>query len=374
MLYQQLQEMEQILDEKKEYLKDIECCIGFDGFIDMLFRVVRQRESAGRFSAYEEISDFARRIMDSAGKSSDTEIVLQELKLGGNAPIFANALAQTGMHVNCMGSMGFPAVRAPFDTMHERCNCMTVGNPGHTYAFEFNDGKLMFGHVSDMLTLSWEQVRERVGLENLIRAVADSHLIGLVNWNHIHHMVPIVEGMKREIFSRIRPEELALKYFFFDMADISSRKKEDILCMLQCINSLSGYGRTALGLNENEAQIIHSVLGFDTEGCGMEQIMTDIWTSMKLQLLTVHLQKGAMGIQHGVFHEAEGFFVENPVLTTGGGDNFNCGLCMGLILGLELRQCLLLGCLCSSFYVSRGYSANYSDLINHIRKLGFQAA
>ena len=52
----------------------------------------------------------------------------------------------------------------------------------------------------------------------------------------------------------------------------------------------------------------------------------------------------------------------NPKLTTGAGDNFNCGFCIGLLAGLEPAELLAAGTASSGFYVRNGRSATNAEL------------
>ena len=49
----------------------------------------------------------------------------------------------------------------------------------------------------------------------------------------------------------------------------------------------------------------------------------------------------------------EGPYTSNPRLTTGAGDNFNAGFCLGQLLGLSPQQCLITGTGTSGFYVQK---------------------
>ena len=103
-----MKEEQQRSVKKSSRLKAV---VGFDGYIDELFRVVEQGDSARGYEFYQNISSFAVRIAEAAGKSADLEIVPGEKRLGGNAPIMANALAQMGVDVTCIGAMGYPKLR-----------------------------------------------------------------------------------------------------------------------------------------------------------------------------------------------------------------------------------------------------------------------
>ena len=59
--------------------------------------------------------------------------------------------------------------------------------------------------------------------------------------------------------------------------------------------------------------------------------------------------------------------LQRTVISTGGGDNFNAGFCTGLLLGCDVRQCLLLGMGASGYYVGNGHSADLQELTSHMK-------
>src|SRR5690349_1684337 len=98
----------QLLDENGHRLDAIPSLIGFDGFIDTILHVVDKRQSATEYTRVETIEAFGRRILDAAGKSTNIELVVQAVKLGGNGPIMANAMAAHGTPVTYCGMTGYP--------------------------------------------------------------------------------------------------------------------------------------------------------------------------------------------------------------------------------------------------------------------------
>src|SRR5437016_4906784 len=81
--------------------------VGLDGFVDEIIQVVDKRTNAESFQRLPTIVTLAERIAAAAGKSTNIELVNQLTKLGGNGPIMANALAQFGMQVTYLGTLGY---------------------------------------------------------------------------------------------------------------------------------------------------------------------------------------------------------------------------------------------------------------------------
>src|SRR6185369_6198602 len=73
--------------------------VGLDGFVDEIMHVVDKRQDAENYERLATIPELSERISGAAGKSTNVELVLQRMKLGGNGPIMANALARFGIKV-----------------------------------------------------------------------------------------------------------------------------------------------------------------------------------------------------------------------------------------------------------------------------------
>jgi sugar/nucleoside kinase (ribokinase family) len=59
----------------------------------------------------------------------------------------------------------------------------------------------------------------------------------------------------------------------------------------------------------------------------------------------------------------EGPFTPKPLITTGAGDHFNAGFCLGKLLGFDNAKAVLTGVSTSGFYVRSAKSPTVSDLV-----------
>lgn len=355
-----------LLKAREKERNQINSCIGFDGFVDQIFRVVKYRRSSSQYLFFQSIQEFADYIKAASGKSSDIEIFLQEVKLGGNAAILANALANLGPNVKCIGTFGINEMHDTFRGMPPNCKLISIGEPAYTHAFEFKDGKLMFGQTEPLHQINWEIIKNHLGLPEIIKLFKASDLIAIVNWSAISQMRSILAGIMNEVFPNIQPELLKNKYCFFDIADPSQREPEDLKAFLDTIGHFSQYSQVILSLNEKEAEIVFKILKPGVPEPNLQQLGQLIFDNLKIHLLIIHMVKGAMGISKTGLTEVPGFYVENPKLSTGGGDNFNAGFCMGRLLDLSVQDSLLMGNATSSFYVTNGNSPSYQQLVEFL--------
>lgn len=343
------------------------CCIGLDGFIDHIYRVVKQRTDLNNYIFYDQIGELGERISASSGKSSDTEIVLKETRFGGNGPNFAASMAFLGFPTTCIGLLGEPYPVYPFDTLEDICNCISIGKPAITQAFEFSDGKLMFGCMNGAGALTWIDILMRVGQQKLATIMQDSKLIAIVNWSYLYNCSAIVRSILDDILSKLQPDLLREKILFFDFADVSTRSRVDIKEMLDTVASVSEYTRTVLGLNENEAKTLCQTLGLSEDG-DLKEIAINLGAHMKVDTLTVHSILDTVCIRYGEVVETPSFYVDAPFISTGGGDNYNGGFSLGLLLGLSTEECLTLGSATASFYITNGKNCTKPELIDFLQK------
>ena len=332
--------------------------VGFDGYIDELVRVVECRKSEEEYTFFKDISGFAHRLDAAAGKSADIEIVTDALKLGGNAPIMANALACLGMDTVCIGAMGYPKLHTLFSNMPENCDCISICEPARTCAFEFEDGKLMFGNLKPLEQLTWNRIRERIGLKRLIALFQEAELLALVNWSGVTGARDIWEGVLQEILPELSGTR---RQVFFDLADPSRKSDGDILEALRLIRAFTRYGDVTVGLNENEALCLYRAIG-GAAGQPLEEVGQALFRRLAVKAVVIHPIDRCIAVtQEGILQE-QGHVVKSPKISTGGGDNFNAGFCTGQLLGLAVRDSMLLGMEVSGYYVENGYSPAWPEL------------
>ena len=85
-------------------------------------------------------------------------------------------------------------------------------------------------------------------------------------------------------------------------------------------------------------------------------------TLLKINTLVVHPVTYALAVSNDVASVAEGPFVGKPLITTGAGDHFNSGFCLGKMLGLDNAMSVLTGVTTSGFYVRTAKSPTIAQL------------
>src|SRR2546426_1029625 len=96
-------------------LSAMKALVGLDGFVDEIIAVVDKRQSHDCYAPVKTIAALGGKIANACGQSSNYELVVKQMKLGGNGPIMANALAAVGMSVTYIGNLGYPNIHPVFD-------------------------------------------------------------------------------------------------------------------------------------------------------------------------------------------------------------------------------------------------------------------
>lgn len=335
--------------------------VGFDGFIDIIMRVVDRRRTM-RYEDYESIRTieaFSRRIGAAAGKSANIELVTLEQRFGGNGPLLAGALGQLGLSVAYVGAVGreedHRSLHPIFEPFAKRCREVhPIGPPSVTEALEFDDGKLMLGHARNSTLVTWDEVKRAVGVEKVRELVQSASLVGIVNWTMVGGVEGIWNGLCDEMLVRGGQQRI-----FIDLSDPAKRLDEDLGRGLGILSRMAGYGRVTLGLNLAEAQRVSRVLGTEAGGGGHEALRLAelIRGAMSVDCVVVHRRDGAAAATEcGRAEWFDGPFTRNPLLSTGAGDHFNSGFALGQVLGLDIDECLAVACGVSGLYVREGVS------------------
>jgi hypothetical protein len=338
--------------------------VGFDGFVDTIVTAVGQRRGQGEdFTPVATIPEFGQRILGAAGKSANLELYPRLEKLGGNAPIMANALLANGTGVTMIGALGQPQVHPVFADMAAGARTVSLCAPAHTTAIEFNDGKLMLGQMRSLDEITYERICAVMGETAFHAALGSAGVVALVNWT----MIPNMTAIFAELADRVLPRLPAApdRAFFFDLADPEKRTVADLRAALGTIGRFEKFGRVTLGLNLKEAQQVAAALGCGSAGedeAALRDMAAAIRKILGVATVVVHPRESAACATAAGSSWVPGPYTAEPLLTTGAGDHFNAGFATGQLLGLTPEACLTLGVCTSGHYVRTAHSPTMADL------------
>jgi hypothetical protein len=339
--------------------------VGLDGFVDEIARVVDQRQDFEHFTPVRTIADYAQRLAGAAGKSTNVELVIQEIKMGGNGPLLADALGRLAVRVNTAGALGRPVLHPVFRPLERYGRIVSLADPAVTIAAEFDDGKIMHGKLSTLNEITPANLVTAAGGERELDALfAATGLVALVNWT----MIPRLTECYRSILERLAAAgpAKAPKFVFFDLCDPQKRSRADLREAVAVMARFAEVGsRPILGLNEKESAEVCDALGIDAGPASVEGILDRarrICAKSAVPEILIHPRTYAVVASPEGEAQIDGPVCANPRLTTGAGDHFNGGYCFARLLGLPPSQAIVVGKAVSGFYVRAGVGPTRKEL------------
>jgi sugar/nucleoside kinase (ribokinase family) len=340
------------------------CFVGFDGFTDTILLAVDKR-TGNSYKPMKKMAQFSKRVADHAGKGCNIELVIQKVKLGGNAAIMTNALLEGGHRITFAGNIGtLDTVEPLFQEMAARCvKVYPLGPSGQSDAIEFQDGKIILGKLDNLSQLTVESTINHMGKKTLMNLLDDTDLFVCTNWTMLQMMTPFWKLIDEDLFAHM---SLKPRWMFVDLADPAKRTDKDIREGLTALSKLEKGFRVILGLNEPEALKIGKILRIKTDN--LSSLASDIRKKLGYFRVVIHSTKFALSADLDETVNVKGAYTPHPILNTGGGDNFNAGYCNALLYGLTAEETLLSGVATSGFYVRYGYSPTIKELAKFLKQ------
>lgn len=341
------------------------CFVGFDGFTDEIAAVVLTRFDARHYTPMTQIAQLGEHILAAANKSCNVEWIVKETKLGGNAPILTNALLEGGHEIVFAGAIGSPQnIEAIFAEMAARCvKVYPLAASGLSRALEFRDGKVIFGSHASVMEIDSQRIFSEIGFDRLVHILQEVDLFVSANWTMLPGMTAFWERVVREILPRLHRKKRG--FLFVDLADPAKRSDPDLRRALQALSGFQGAFETILGLNHAEALRIARVLDIQHERVDA-QLAEQIYRASGLSQIVIHAPRFALVASKEGIATVDAPYCEQPLLTTGAGDNFNAGYCNALLYGLSLEDALLSGVFTSGYYVRKGCSPSMQELADFL--------
>ena len=209
--------------------------------------------------------------------------------------------------------------------------------------------------------MTWPNILERCGREKFISKFSRADLVGFVNWTMLPYMGDIWESILKEVCPTLKSRRL----IFFDLADPEKRTHQDIKRALGLVAEFQKHFDVVLGLNEKEAYEIGEIFGLKPKAAIPEclaEFTKEIAARVPVSSIVVHPVSYALTVSNGEVAVVEGPFAAKPLITTGAGDHFNSGFCLGRLLGLDNAQCVLCGVTTSGYYVRTAQSPTIPQL------------
>lgn len=343
--------------------------LGFDACIDYILRIVREKHKNGNTAYFSSSEQFGNFLTDLGNKSCGVELETKMSKIGGNMVIMANALGNLNVKVECLGTFGLPDILPVFRTMSENCSLNTIGETISANALEFDKSKVIMFDPGPYNQLTWDGIKNIIGIERLREMVAGKHLISFVNWSEIENSSLIWKGFLDEVLPMSDTSDIK-PFFFTDFSDCSRRSKQEIQFAIALLGRFRKYFKIHLSLNQNEAERVASALDL-SQDIPDGLFIKDLFSKCNADILVIHRVRDALAYDGEHFERCDTFLCKEPKVLTGGGDNFNAGYCYSRLHGMDLFQSLVFANAVSGSYVKNGLSPSPDDLVQFLNSASF---
>ena len=162
------------------------------------------------------------------------------------------------------------------------------------------------------------------------------------------------------------------KPIFIDTADPTKRSEADIRRFVEILPRLADKFEVYLGFNLRESAFIGRAVGLTEFPDAPQDVLTyseHLRKRLGIDALVIHWSRHAVGndVDSAVCVEAP--FTDNPRISTGAGDHFNAGFCLGCLLGGDLESNVQLGVATSGYYGREAKSPTLAELVGFVETL-----
>jgi sugar/nucleoside kinase (ribokinase family) len=340
--------------------------LGFDACIDNIVQVVKDHKDEGCSVYFSSSKEYGEFLIDLENRSSGVEYHTKLSKTGGNMVIMANALGNLGIRIDCIGTFGLPEILPVFRTMSENCSLHTVADTITATALEFKDSKVIMFDPGPYNELSWQSIKDILGIERINNLFAAKQLVSFLNWSEIENTSQIWEGILDEILPSL-VKTGPKPYFLTDFSDCSRKSKKEIQIAISLLGKFRDYFKVVLSLNRNEAKLIALALDISID-CTDEEFIKSVFGAANSDIVIIHRTEDALAYDGKTFEQCSTFFCNEPKILTGGGDNFNAGFCFSVLNNFDLFQSLIIANAVSGYYVRTATSPDVNNLIGFLKE------
>jgi len=341
---------------------------GFDGCVDTVRRVGSggDESAATRIATLEELGT---EIATSAAADSSLSIswTRHGRRTGGHVSHLARAYRRLQFGPTIVGTCGDPVLdifRREFDD----CTIHSLGEPGHTDAIEFDDGKLLLTENGDGRMLDWADLRSRVGVETLVDELDGARLLGVGYWSILPGLAGILDGIRETVLPRL---DASPEHVLIDPANVRKLDSEAIEEVAAATRRLSDAVDLTLSGNRFETKVLASELAGETN----ESIEADaraVFDAVGVGRYVAHSPTRSVCVSDTGLASVAVEPVGDPELTTSAGDHFNAGFALGVIEDLPDPAALVLGNALARTFVRTGRTPTYPEVVSAVESYGEQ--
>ncbi|WP_101295796.1 carbohydrate kinase family protein [Halegenticoccus soli] len=341
-------------------LDDRKVAFGFDGVVDRVRTAIATRFGPDDYERMATLEEFGRRIVDAGAldTSCSIEWFSERKRAGGHTAHLGRAMERLGHRPTIVGTYGSPP-RETFTREYDRTRLVSIGEAPITDAIEFDDGKVLLSETRQLAKLDWEVISSTVGINSLAASVDRTELLGLGYWATIPQMPTIWDGMREELWPRLRDPP---RRILVDPADVRRLSTETLTEGLTSLRALDEVVPVTVSANRAEALRFADLGASDANEGKLDDVAATLCTDLGVSEVVIHaLTEAAMANDDGrwrvsIPHEP------TPAITTSAGDHFNAGLLVGKLADVEGGAQLAAGSAVAGWFVRNGGPPTYDEL------------
>lgn len=346
--------------------------LGFDGYVDDLYSLVRSRESPDKWERMASMKEFGARVTDTAGSSCNVERVLKKNLAGGFGPNTGRAISNLGSNVLLCGALGYPTMNPLFAQYPPNLKQFPITNPGSTAAYEFDDGKVMTTDFGNINGITWDLIMERIGRDRFIELIEKSDAIGQGHWALVPNMNNFWDHFVKDVFPNLKDPKK--KMFLVDAADMKKRPHSHVIEMIQMLQKIDEFMPAYLAMNDKETADVSRVLSSNESKFPRKRIaeikkkedyidfgerVNEVLNLSGIITHDPHFATITTKTKH--YWITEGY-TSRPKFTTAAGDHFTGGALVGLMCGLEPTEAIVIGNALTAVFVRTGISVGLNEV------------
>lgn len=352
------------INQNEHRLVDKNVTAGFDGFIDNIVKLVKNKTNEGNIF-FESIGEFGSYITQKSGASFSLESQGVYTKTGGNMPIMSNAMGMLGVKVNCVGALGYPQIHPQFAFLSSNCKLYSFTEPGTATAYEFSNGKMMIAQMDILNNFDWYQIKAAIGIDTILQLFTEADAVCMLNWSEIDASTDIWKGILHDVMPQCKNIG-RMPVIFIDLSDFSKRSHEAVIEMIDMLKQFNRFAKIILSLNKNEAKMMAAVLQFENND-DTSMLCKEIFSALGIEYLLLHGSKEAILFTGENSYAEKSFFIADPFISTGAGDNFNAGFLTAWLIKLQPADCVLFANAVAALYMQKGKSPTMHELLNALQ-------
>lgn len=337
----------------------IQGVVGFDGFVDTFIRM----------KSPASMAEFGPKVAAAAGIAASYSVDHQGDKFGGNGPLFAAAIHDifdATANVTYIGGIGDGDVEPIFqEALGEKLSRLVpIAASAHSDCLEFTDGKIMLGDFDACGDVTLDNLLNVLGEKGLDDLLKEADFISAVNWGKLPHVGEIWSTFANRLKELGR--EAKSVPMFMDLAEFEHRSEEDVQDLLARMEILTAQCTTLLSFNLKEAWQLGDRFGGNFGGkkdpesvCELAQLLHE---NVKVDKIVIHPNSGAACASQDGCVYVPGPYCQEPLISTGAGDNFGAGCMAAVLSGCDDTEMLLMGNSTSGYFVRSGRTPNFDGL------------